>query len=368
MTMSQQMQRAVPDRLEPFRQALAAQEATFRAALPTTVARYLTPDRIAKVVLSALAKTPTLMQCTQPSILRAVMDAVSLGLEPAGPLGHAYLVPFKKNKKDAQGNWTSTMEAQLIIGYRGFIALARRSGEIQSVNANVIYSRDRYRVNLADGTIEHEPYMPPMPTPEEAEAKGIDPIDLMHRGQPIAVYSIAQFTGGGRHVDFMTIGDVERIRERSKSGNDGPWVTDYDEMARKTVVRRAAKYWPLSTELASALEHESADDVLIAPVDRPVMRELPAPTILGAQAPLAPAPAKEPATVAAAPQATAPQQAPASADVADMHPDDVPPFDETDEAPPVEEKPKATSRVLNRVRGKNGTQPPAPAREPGAEG
>lgn len=355
MSSSQQMQRAVPDKLEPFRQALAAQEAAFRAALPVTVAKYMTPDRIAKVVLSALAKTPALMQCTQPSILRAVMDAVSLGLEPAGPLGHAYLVPFKKNKKDAAGNWTSHMEAQLIIGYRGFIALARRSGEIQSVNANVIYSRDRYRVNLAEGTVEHEPYMPPMPTPEEAEANGLDPIELMHRGQPIAVYSVAQFVGGGRHVDFMTIGDVERIRARSKSGEDGPWKTDYDEMARKTVVRRAAKYWPLSTELSQAFEHESADDVIVAPVDRPLHRELPAPTIVKTQT--------EPEQ--AADEAPPSESAATSADLADADPADLPAFRE-DGTPP--EPPKATRRVLDKVKSKNGNGQAPQAREPGAEG
>jgi recombination protein RecT len=267
----QHMQKVPADKLAPFRQALAAAESSFKSALPSTVAKYLTPERITKVTLSALSRSPVLLQCTPQSILRSVMDAVSLGLEPAGPLGHAYLVPFKNNK-------TGTWEAQLIIGYRGFIALARRSGEIQSVTANVIYSRDRYRVNLAEGRIEHEPYIPVMPDPDDEDAP--DPMDLMYRGTPIAVYSVAHFVGGGQHTDFMTVGDVERIRTRSRAGDSGPWKTDWEEMARKTVVRRAAKYWPLSTEMAQAFEVDDADDIVVSP--RPSVRELPAPTVVDA--------------------------------------------------------------------------------------
>jgi recombination protein RecT len=352
------MQRVPGDKLAPFREALAAQEEAFRRALPSTVAKFLTPERITKMTLAAISRSPQLLLCTRESILRSVMDAVSLGLEPAGPLGHAYLVPFNKNVKDERGNWQKIKEAQLIIGYRGFIALARRSGEIQSVNANVIYSRDRYRVNLAESTVEHEPYMPEMPTAEEAEAKEIDAVDLMHRGAPVAVYSVAQFVGGGRHVDFMTIGDVERIRSRSKSGDDGPWQTDYDEMARKTVIRRAAKYWPLSTELASALEIDSQDDVVVSNGVRPaVVHELPAPSVVAG-------------TTNAAPVS-------GDSDAHDDSADEAPPADapagepgKYDYGPPamtdaeVASSQPATKRVLGRVRG---AAKPAP-REPGQEG
>lgn len=339
MSQQNQIQRVAADKLEPFRQALAAQEDNFRRALPSTVAKYLTPERIIKMTLSAISRSPQLLLCTRESILRSVMDASSLGLEPGGPLGQAYMVPFKNNKKDAQGNWIETMEAQLIIGYRGCIALARRSGEIQSVNANVIYSRDRFDVNLAESIVEHRPYMPPMPTPGEAEANGMDPIDLMHRGQAVAVYSVAHFVGGGRHVDFMTIGDVDRIRLRSKSHKNGPWVTDYDEMARKTVVRRAAKYWPLSTELAQAFEVDGDDDVSVSPYGRPG-RELPAPTVV-------PSAADE--HEAAASEGSG-EDVPPAEDYSNVGP---PPMTSEDGEAPAESK---TGRIAQRLRTQ---QPPA---------
>ena len=238
-----------PGPLDAFRAALATQQPAFASALPSTVRKYLTAERITKITLLAISRSPSLLKCTPTSILRCVMDAATLGLEPGGPLGHAYMVPFKNHGVD---------EAQLIIGYRGFIALARRSGEIESVVANAVYSRDTLRVSLSEGKIEHSPFMPPIP-PDEVFFK-MTPAEvdtLLDRGRLIAVYCVAKFIGGGQHVDFMTVGDVEKVRMRSRARDDGPWVTDYTEMARKTVVRRAAKYWPLSTELADALDAEN---------------------------------------------------------------------------------------------------------------
>lgn len=231
-----------PHPLIPFRDALYQRQKTFAATLPETVKKYLTPERLIKITLAALGRSPALMKCTPESVLQSVMDAAALGLEPGSPLGHAYLVPYGS-------------AAQLIIGYRGLIALARRSGNIESVTANCVYSRDSLKVNLSAGEIDHSPFMPAMPTHEEMSRMTPNEIDAMlDRGRLIGVYCVAKFVGGGQHVDFMTVGDVEAIRKRSRAGNNGPWKTDYDEMARKTVVRRAAKYWPLSTELAAAMD------------------------------------------------------------------------------------------------------------------
>lgn len=238
-----------PGPLDAFRSALAGQQSAFAAALPATVRKYLTAERITKITLAAVSRSPGLLKCTPTSILRCVMDAATLGLEPGGPLGHAYMVPFKNHGVD---------EAQLIIGYRGFIALARRSGEIESVVANAVYSRDSLKVSLSEGRIEHSPFMPPIPPDEVFHAMSPADVDAMlDRGRLIAVYCVAKFIGGGQHVDFMTAGDVEKVRLRSRARDSGPWVTDYTEMARKTVVKRAAKYWPLSTELADALDAEN---------------------------------------------------------------------------------------------------------------
>lgn len=232
--------------LAPFREALARSQASFAEALPATVRKYLTPERLTKITLAAISRSPQLLECTPESVLRSVMDAAALGLEPGGPLGQAYLVPFRNKGKP---------EAQLIISYRGLVALARRSGEIESVASNVVFARDRFRCDLATGVLEHEPFFAELP--DGASQMSDDDIDAAcDRGKPIAVYCVARFVGGGQHVDVMTMADVERVRRRSRAGDSGPWVTDYLEMARKTVVRRASKYWPLSTELADALDRE----------------------------------------------------------------------------------------------------------------
>lgn len=206
------------------------------AALPVTVARFLTPERIIKILMVAVSRTPKLLQVEKGMLLRAVMDIAQLGLEPNSPLGHAYLVPFKNNKRGG------IMEVNAIIGYRGFVELAWRSGRIESIAARCAYAQDKVHVVLGDDErIEHEPCL------------------TGDRGDLVLVYSIAKFQGGGIARDFMTVGDVEKIRARSKAGTDGPWVTDYDEMAKKTIIRRARKLWPSSTELdmAAALDERA---------------------------------------------------------------------------------------------------------------
>jgi len=217
--------------MEPFKSGLTRAMPHIQAALPQTAKKYLTPERMTKIVLSALSRTPQLLNCTPGSVLKAVMESASLGLEPTGgTLGQAYLIPYR-NK--------GTYEAQLIIGYRGLIALARRSGEIRSVEAHIIRHGDEYDLEYGlTPKLTHRPNL-------SGDA-----------GEMVAVYCVAHFKDGGNHLEVMTRAEVEAIRKRSRAGNGGPWQSDYDEMARKTVVRRAAKYWPLSTELASAMDIE----------------------------------------------------------------------------------------------------------------
>lgn len=197
-----------------------------KGAIAQVLPRHLTADRILKVTLAATSRTPKLLECSQTSILQSVMQAAQLGLEPGGPLGHAYLVPFKR-------------ECTLIVGYRGLIDLARRSGQIDSIEARVVYARDKFRISFGlTQVLEHEPSW-------EAEP-----------GEIIGVYSIARIKSGLPQVEFMTIAQIEKIRRGSPTGNysDSPWANHYDEMARKTVVRRICKYLPLTVELATALE------------------------------------------------------------------------------------------------------------------
>lgn len=191
--------------------------AWFKQQLAAVLPKHLTPDRLAKVAIQAVLDTPKLMQCTQLSLLRSIIHMAELGLEPTGALGHAYLVPYKQT-------------CQLIIGFKGLIELARRSGYILEVKAGVVYERDKltWKEGL-DSVFDVEP------------ARG-------DRGEPQLWYSVAKFRDGGHHLEVMTRQEVEAIRSRSRAATSGPWVSDFTEMGKKTVVRRASKYWPMSPE------------------------------------------------------------------------------------------------------------------------
>lgn len=195
-----------------------------KGAIQQVLPKKMTADRMLKVVLSATLRTPRLLECSQVSILQSVMHAAQLGLEAGSPLGHAYLVPFFN--KDA-----ARTDCQLIVGYRGLIDLARRGGEIESIEARCVYQNDVFTLRYG-----LDPHMEHVPCLDE------EPGDLR------LVYAIAHIRGSKPQVEVMTLAQIERIRKGSKSGGFGPWKEHYDEMARKTVVRRLCKYLPLSIE------------------------------------------------------------------------------------------------------------------------
>jgi recombination protein RecT len=196
--------------------------------LAEVMPKHMSADRLMRIAIAACSRTPALLQCTPMSVLNAVMQGAQLGLEPGGPLGDAYLVPYKD-------------QCQFIPGYRGLISLARRSGQIQSIEAHVVHAKDKFTCRYGlDSKLEHEP--------DWSE----DP------GPVVAVYAVAKLKDGGTQCEVMTKTQVDKIRARSKASGSGPWVSDYEEMARKTVVRRLCKYLPLSVELAQALEADSS--------------------------------------------------------------------------------------------------------------
>lgn len=198
--------------------------------------KHLTADRLLRVAMTSIQKTPKLLDCTPQSLLACVMTCAQLGLEPDQFLGQAYLVPFKNTKNE-------TVICTLIPGYRGYIALARRSGEVQSVSSQVVYSKDHFSLQYGiEEKLEHVPY-----EPDEKELESKTP-----RGDFRGVYVIFKYKDGSYSFDYMGKGEIDRIRKRSKSANDGPWVTDYDEMAKKTVIKRHVKLAPLSVEFAHA--------------------------------------------------------------------------------------------------------------------
>jgi recombination protein RecT len=205
--------------------------------LKEVLPRHLSADRLVRVTIACINKTPTLLECTKESLLNAVMQAAQLGLEPTGVLGSAYLVPYNVKYKDADGKERWRKEAQLIPGYRGLIDLARRSGQIESIEAHVVHANDRFQCRYGlDPTLEHEP------------AWQGDP------GPVIAAYAVAKLKDGGKQIEVMTRAQLDKIKGNTQSkGKWGPWQDHEEEMQRKTVVRRIAKYLPLTPELADAL-------------------------------------------------------------------------------------------------------------------
>lgn len=207
-----------------------------KAALP----RHMTAERMARIATTEMRKVPKLGQCDPMSFLGAVIQCAQLGLEPGNALGHAYILPFDKREKVA-GQWkTVRTEAQVIIGYRGMIDLARRSGQIISIDARAVYEGDRFECLLGlDPKIDHQP--------DWQNANRADPSKLRF------VYAVAKLKDGGVQFDVMSRAEVEGVRARSKSADNGPWVTDFAAMAIKTVVRRLFKFLPVSIEMQTAV-------------------------------------------------------------------------------------------------------------------
>lgn len=214
-----------------FRTFLEKQKAQLAAALP----KHMHPDRMIRLACTEFAKNPLLQKCTPVSVFGAIIQASQLGLE-IGVLGQAYLVPYRNNKQN-------TYEAQFIPGYKGLISLARRSGEVTSIETHIAYERDTFELTLGvESNIKHVPYL-------EGD-----------RGAAKLVYGVAKFRDGGYHMEWMTMADVNKIRARSKASQSGPWVTDYEQMVRKTLIRRMANYLPMSIELQNALTVSDAVD------------------------------------------------------------------------------------------------------------
>lgn len=193
--------------------------------------RHMTTDRLLRVAMTSIRNNRNLLDCTLESLLACVMGCAQLGLEPEPFLGQAYLVPYFNGKK-------KVYEAKIIPGYRGYLTLARRSGEVQSVTSQVVYENDHFKLQYGlEEKLDH--------TPNEGD-----------RGKPRGAYIVFRYKDGSHSMDYMTTADIEKIRARSQSSGQGPWVTDWDEMAKKTVIRRHIKVVPLSVEMATAAAAE----------------------------------------------------------------------------------------------------------------
>lgn len=217
-----QIQKMEPPPATTLAQFLEIRRAHIAEVLPKS--KGLTAEKLIKLAVLATNKQPALKNCDMSSIFLALLQCAELGLEPSGTLGSAYLVPYGKT-------------CQLIIGYRGLIDLARRSGALRQIEAHIVHERDSFKLRFGlEPLLEHEPFL-------DGDA-----------GAPRLAYCVAQLADGAKHVEVMTLDEVRRIEGRSKAG--GPWKTDWEEMAKKTVARRTCKWLPMSADLSKALAVE----------------------------------------------------------------------------------------------------------------
>ena len=215
--------------------------------IATALPSFMTVERLTRVMLTTFRTTPKLLECSQQSLLACFFGCASLGLTPEPWLGQAYLVPF----------WNTNLgcnEATLIPGYRGLVTLGRRSGFLKTVKAAAVYDKEPFEWNRIN--------------PESSVhgwVKG-DPGDF------VGAWTLWTFADGEITGDFMTKWEIDLIKERSKSKNKrgdivGPWVTDYPEMAKKTVIRRHFKLAPVSVEDNSFARAVHAENIALAAPD-----------------------------------------------------------------------------------------------------
>jgi len=217
-----------------------------KEAIERALPKLVDPKRFIQVVMTAVASNPKLLECTPASLLGSILTAAQLGLELDPILGHAYLVPYWNPKKKCS-------EAQFQAGYKGLVELALRSEKVLSIASQVIYEGDYWNYEYTtDGDVfTHRPAL-----------------SSKDRGEKVVgAWARAKLANGVSQFDVMSTEDIEEIRNRSKSGQSPAWRNSWNEMAKKTVVKRLAKLIPQAADLHRYSAQEDAVDIGVAVVD-----------------------------------------------------------------------------------------------------
>lgn len=233
------------DNASTIRSLIKSAEGEIKKALPSV----MTPERFSRMVTTALTTNPKLGECTPMSFVGAMLAAAQLGLEPNTQLGQAYLIPYFNGK-------TKRMEVQFQIGYKGLIDLAYRSGEVELVQAQIVYENDEFECEYG-----LNPKLRHVPASE-------------NRGDPVKVYALFKTKSGGYGFEVASMDDIRKHAQKySKSYGSGPWQTNFEEMAKKTVLKKVLKYAPLKSDFVRGMvqdgtvRSEISADILDAPVE-----------------------------------------------------------------------------------------------------
>jgi recombination protein RecT len=213
-----------------------------RPAIEQALPKHVDPNRISRIALTSIRMNPKLLQCSELSLLGAILQCSQLGLEP-NIFGQCYLIPYKNKKNLPNGQITWVDEVQFQIGYRGYIELFYRTDSSLSIGAYTVYANDEfdYAYGLEQNLV-HKPC-------------------LTDRGEVIAYYSVAKMKNGAFAFVVASKKDIEEHSQKfSKAVQKGwtsPWKTNFDEMAKKTVIKKVMKYLPLSVELQKQFSADS---------------------------------------------------------------------------------------------------------------
>lgn len=210
---------------------IRSMEPEIKKALPSVI----TPERFTRMVFTALSSNPKLQACTPQSFLGSMMQAAQLGLEPNTPIGQAYLVPYKNHGR---------LECQFQLGYKGLIDLAYRSGEIKDIQAHEVYENDKFEYEFG-----LEPKLKHIPA-------------TSNRGEVIMYYAVFHMVNGGYGFEVMSKDDIIKHAQKASQAygsSFSPWNNYFDEMAKKTVIKKCLKYAPIKTDFVREI---SADETI----------------------------------------------------------------------------------------------------------
>lgn len=246
--MSQQL---VPTK-QPQDLRIIVQSDAVREQLAAALPKYYSPDQFAVVVRTQINRNPKLSECDPTSLIACMLQAAQMGIVPDGRNGH--LIPRWNGKADR-------MECTFQADYKGLVSLVRKNENVSDVYAEPVHENDDFEIT-----------------------KGLHR-DMNHkvnvrqeRGEFIGAYAVIAYKDGTYSWDFMAKTEIDAIRSRSQSANSGPWVTDYIEMAKKTVIKRLIKLADISQEVSDRIAADPdnrPNDITIKPANVPTQAALP---------------------------------------------------------------------------------------------
>ena len=219
---------------DTVRGLLKSMEGEIKNALPA----YLPVEKFIRTALTAINSNPDLAECTQDSLLAAIMNSAQLGLEFNTPLGEAYLIPYK-NKK------TGITTVNFQLGYQGLLKLAYNTGQFKRITAREVRKNEDFNFDYGTGEISHKPCL------------------TGDSGDVIGYYAIYQTKDGGQDVFYMSKDDARNYGIKfSKSFNysDSPWQTNFDAMAKKSALIQVLKYAPKAIESQALVQATNFDN------------------------------------------------------------------------------------------------------------